>query len=144
MEDAAVAEQVCVQFLGAQADIRARLAVKAEIPVAVGEGVDQGQRRGDLGVAVERARVDPGLPHRPLQHVAEAVPPHLADEGAALPQLAQHGQHVGRRAAGVGLKEGVALLAQSVLGKIDQQLAQRYDVEALRVHSSAPPQTVFT
>ena len=63
---------------------------------------------------------------------AEAVLSHLADEGAGLAKLAEHGQHVGGSAAGIGLKEGAALGAQSALGHVHQQLAQGNHVKSFQ------------
>ena len=134
VENAAAFQQLLIQLVRAQHDVRAGLAVKAEIPVAVGEGVHHRQRRGDVRVASEGGNVDPGLLHRDGQHIAEAVLTHLADEGAVLAELAQHGQHVCGRAAGVCLEEKIALFAQAVLGKIDQQLAQGDNVKFFVLH----------
>ena len=39
-------------------------------------------------------------------------------------QLAQQGQDVAGRAPGIGLQNGIALLADTVLGQIDEQFAQ--------------------
>ena len=135
MEDAAVLQKRLIQLVGTQHDVRAGLAVEAEIPVAVREGVHHGKRRGDLRIPPEGADVDPGVLYGSGQHVAEAVPAHLADKGAAFRELAQHGQHVCGRAAGVCLKKRVALFAQAVLGEVDQQLAECDNVKCLVIHS---------
>ena len=142
VEDAAAAQQRLIELVGAQQNVRPGLAVKAEIPVAVCEGVHHGKRRGDLRIPLETPGVDPGLPHGLLQHVAEAVLAHLAHKGAALAQLAQHGQYVRRRAAGVCLEEKVALIAQTVLGEVHQQFAQGDHVKALVVHRSSPQTSI--
>ena len=137
MEDAAGAEQPLVQLIRVQQDVCAGLAVEAEIPITVGEGVHHGKRRGDHGVAHEGAGVDPGLAYGALEHVAKAVFAHLADEGTALAELAEHCQHIGRGPAGIGFKKRVALLAQSVLGEVHQQLAQSDNVKFFLIHSQS-------
>ena len=134
VEDAAAGQQLLVQLLGPQHNVGARLAVKAEVAVAVGEGVHHGERGGDLPIPHQAAGIDPCLLHGSGEHVAEAVGADLADEGAALAEFAQHGQNIGGRAAGIGLKEQVALLAQPVLREVDQKLAQGDNVKCFILH----------
>ncbi len=137
VEDPAVPQQSLVQVRRRQVGVGARLAVKAEIPVSSRQGLDNGQGGGNLGVKPEGPGVDARLLHHLGQLAAKAVPAHLAHEGAALVQLPQHGQHVAGRAAGVGLKEAVALFTEAVLGEIHQQFPQGHHVKSFPVHSAS-------
>ena len=138
VEDPAVAQEADVQVLRREHDIGAGLAVEAEVPVAAGQGADHGQRGGDVVVPEEAAAVDAGIPQGLGQHIAESVPAHLAHEGTLFAQLAEHGQHVGGGAAGVGLKEGIALGTGAGLGKVHQQLAESHYVKLSVVHIVSP------
>ena len=54
---------------------------------------------------------------------------HLAHKGGAPAQPGQHRQDIAGGAAGVGLKEGVALAAGPAGGKVDEQFAQRGNIK---------------
>ena len=62
--------------------------------------------------------------------MAEQIVPHLAHKGAAFAQFAQHGQHIAGRAAGAGLKQGIALARFSVFRKVYQKLTQSHYIIA--------------
>ena len=66
-----------------------------------------------------------GIPQKASVHVV----PHLADEGGALAQTGGGRQHIGRSAAGVLLKKPHAGIGQAAICEVDQQLAQRRDIE---------------
>ena len=134
MEDPAALDQLLVQVLHRQVGVRPRLAVKAEIPVAPGQGLHDGQGGVYVGIIPQALQADARFLRDPGQLTAKAVPAHFAHKGTALAQLAQHGQHVAGRAAGVCLKQGVALLRKPVLGEIDQQLSQSHHIQCLVLH----------
>lgn len=91
----------------------------------------------DLRVKPEGPGVDAGLLDHLGQLLAEAVPAHLPEEGTALVQLPQHGQHIAGGAAGICLKEAVSLLAETVLGEVDQQLSQSCHIKGFVAHASS-------
>ena len=135
MKNRAIGDQRRVQIRLAQQHIRPGLAVKREFPVPAGFGMHKGQ--GGVGRLIHHQALIPhmnraqGVP----QHVPEQIPAHLADERGLLAQFGQHGQHIAGRAARIGLEQRIALRAQSVLGKVNEQFAQRHNVE----HIPPPP-----
>ena len=128
MEDPRRGDAVGRHVVRRQHHVRAGVAVKGEVPVAVRQFVDEGQRGVYLLVHREAAAVDAEVLKRLPQQVAEHIAADLADEGGFVSQLLQHGQHVAGRAAGADLKECIALLACAVRRKVDQQLAERNHV----------------
>ena len=124
VENRRLPDQAHVDFLCGQTHIRAGIAVEAEIPVAVGEGVHH--RQGSVNGFVPAQPLDgnTGFHQSSFQLIAEAVLTNLTDEGGFVPQLAQQRQHIAGRAAGVGLQGRISLGAQTVLGQINEQLAQ--------------------
>ena len=82
-----------------------------------------GKGRMDLGIVQQRSGVDPGLLRDGAELMAVDVISHFADKSGLPAQLLQHGQYVAGSAAGVGLPEGIALLAEPGLGEVDQQFA---------------------
>ena len=130
----AIPQQRFVQVGGGEVRVGAGLAVEAEVPVAPRQSLDDGQGGVDLLVIAQAPQVDAGVRRDGGQLPAETVRPHLAEEGAAPPQLLQHGQHVAGRAAGVRLEQGVALPGKAVLGEVDQQLAQSRHVIGFLAH----------
>ena len=137
VEDPAVLQKCLVQIGHGEVGVGAGLAVKTEIPVASRQGLDNGQGGGNLRVKPEGPGVDARLLDHLGQLMAERILTHLPDEGTALIQLPQHGQHVAGGAAGIGLKEIVALLAEAVLGEIDQQFSQGCHVKCFLAHSAS-------
>ena len=109
---------------GSSSAVSTRLAVEGEIPVAVGEGLDESQGGGDFVVHHQRVGVDSGIGNDLFQELAEHIVANLANESTGFAQLAEHSQHIAGRAAGAGLKEVIPLCAGPVLGKIDQQFAK--------------------
>ena len=59
-----------------------------------------------------------------FQSQAKLVFADFADKGCFFAQIVQHGKHIAWCSAGICLKKPVALFAESVLGKINQQFAQ--------------------
>ena len=137
VEDLGVGDQLPVQLVGGEIHVRTGVAVEAELPVAVRMGVDDRQRGMHHRVAPQAAGVDADFGQRIGQLVAETVLPDFAEKGSLVAQLGQQGQHVAGRAAGVGFQQGIALRAQAVLGKVDQQLAQCGHI--ILLHLSFPP-----
>ena len=137
VEDPAGFQQVLIQFICPQQQIRARFPIETEVPVSVGEGVDDGQGRRDLRVPFQAADVDAGVFHRVREEITKAVLSHLADERGLFPQLLQHGQHIRRGSAGIGFEQGISLPALSVPGEVDQQFSQRNNIKLL--HSRFRP-----
>ena len=129
VKNAAVLQQPAVKIFFGEADIGARFAVKAEVPVSVCKSVHQSQCCRDFRVTGEPANVDPGLFDCFGKHCAEAVRTDAADKSALFPKLSQHGKNIGGGAAGVCFKEGIALIAFPVLGKVYQQFTKGDDVK---------------
>ena len=128
VEDPAGLQQLFVQFIRPEQQVRPRLPIEAEVPVAVWEGVDNRQGRRNLRVAFQAAGVNTGLLHRFREKISKSVLPHLADESGLFSKLLQHGQDICRGSAGVCLKQRISLAALPVPGKVDQQFSQRHNI----------------
>ena len=124
VEQPGPSDHLLAHFVSRQHHVRAGGAVEGEIPVAVGQPVHQGQRGGYTVIHAQTSRVDSLLGEGIAQQLTKAVIAHLADERRGMPQLAQHGQHIAGRTAGIGFKHQVALTADAVLREVDQQFAQ--------------------
>ena len=124
VEDPCPADQLPVDFLGVQTHICAGIAVEAEIPVAPCQSMHHRQGGMHLIVPEKSGSGDSGFRQSIFQLIPKAVPAHFADEGGGMSQLGQQGQHVAGSTAGICLQQRIALAAVSVLGQVDQQLAQ--------------------
>ena len=133
MEDPAVLQHVKRQFVFAEHHVRAGAAVEGKIAVSARLRMHDGERRVDHGVIQEVREVDACLSRDRAELVAEAVLADLADEGGLPADLLQHREHVAGCAAGIRLKEGIPLFAESVLGKIDKQFAEGDDVKTFHL-----------
>ena len=131
VEDPAVFQQLLVQFIRSQQQVGPRLAIEAEVPIAVGEGIHDGQGRWNLRIPFQATDINSRLLHRFREKVSKPVLSHLADKRRLFPKLLQHGQDIRRGSAGVGLEQGISLAALSVPGKVDQQLSQRHNIIVL-------------
>ena len=86
--------------------------------------MDKGQGRMDLIVQQQIAGVDAHGLHHFFQVSAEEIVTDLANVSSFLSQLREHGQHIADRAAGICLQQVVALIAETVFRKIDQEFSQ--------------------
>ena len=79
MEEPRAAQHIERQLIGRQHHVGARVAVEGKVPVAVGEGLDEGQRRVDPLIHAQIVHADPGALRRLAQLPAEHVLSDLAD-----------------------------------------------------------------
>ena len=119
------------ELFSSQHHVRPGIPVEGKVPISVGRGLDEGQGGMDMLVLAKVIHADAGVLRHLTQLSAEHIFTDFANEGRALCQLLEHGQYVARRAAGVGLQQRIPLLALSVFGEIDQQLAERNHIKTL-------------
>ena len=134
MEDFRVSDLLFVHFFRAQHQVCPRFPVEAELPVAARQRMHEGKRRRDPLIAPQTCRIHAEALQGPLQLIAEGVSSDLADKGTAPSELREHGQDIGRRAARIGLKQGIALRTDPVLHQVDQQFADSRHIRFLCFH----------
>ena len=128
MKNAAVCDQIPVQLLRRDLGIRAGLAGKGKASLP-GFGEFYECQRGKIaGIHQQRPGIHTDALERLRQKAPLEIVADLADKGGAAPQLCGAGQHIGRRAAGILLKDCHAGIGVRQRGVVDQNFAQRHNV----------------
>ena len=63
-----------------------------------------------------------------LQLIPKTITADFPHESGAVAQLLQKSQYIAGRAAGVGFQQGISLSTETVLGQVNEQFSQGYNI----------------
>ena len=123
-----------INLLKPELRVRAGLARKRKLPVAVFVQRDKGQRRENIVRRDNSPSFDSGLAERTGQQFSKRIRADLAKQRSFAAELGNGGKEIRRCAARMGRHCGIAIRVSRLCCKINQQLTERDNI--VHTHSS--------